>query len=208
MWSGALPPSVPMSMSAGASASGSNRRRRSCGSMGSNSGRDADSAGRVWGSGTDSIAATREGPKVCRLPAGGEWIRTIGSPSRKEMNPFGNQNRHGGAKSSSRSGSLSSGYRIRCPPLVSHTNLPVATDIDSPHGNGVGSEIFAAQREICFRRRGIRQRLDHAGGVECLDPRTNDHDRREGRCHVPSQRKDDCRTPGAEKNRKVAAVVA
>jgi hypothetical protein len=24
------------------------------------------------------IAATREGPKVCRLPAGGRWIRTIG----------------------------------------------------------------------------------------------------------------------------------
>ena len=26
-----------------------------------------------------SIAATREGPKVCRLPAGGGWIRTIGT---------------------------------------------------------------------------------------------------------------------------------
>jgi hypothetical protein len=28
-------------------------------------------------------------------------------------------------------------------------------------------------------RLGIR--VDHAGGVECLDPRTNDHDRRVGR---------------------------
>src|SRR5215472_116146 len=74
-------------------------------------------------------------------------------------------------------------------------------------GNGAGSEIFAKRRDICFRRRGVRQRLDHAGDVECLDPRTNDHDRREGRCHVPSRRKDDCRAPGAE-NRKVAAVVA
>src|SRR5262249_42140999 len=29
-----------------------------------------------------SIAATREGPKVCRLSAGGKWIRTFGSARR------------------------------------------------------------------------------------------------------------------------------
>ena len=31
------------------------------------------------------------------------------------------------------------GVRIRLPPAVSHTNLPVATDIGSPHGNSAGS---------------------------------------------------------------------
>ena len=46
-----------------------------------------------------------------RLAAGGDWIRTIGSPSRKKRIPFGNRNRHGGDKSPSRSGSLSSAYR-------------------------------------------------------------------------------------------------
>ena len=43
--------------------------------------------GRVSGSATDSIAATREGPKVCRLPAGGRWIRTSGS-AREALSRF------------------------------------------------------------------------------------------------------------------------
>jgi hypothetical protein len=36
-------------------------------------------SGDSWLISDDSIAATREEPKVCRLPAGGRWIRTIGT---------------------------------------------------------------------------------------------------------------------------------
>jgi transcriptional regulator with XRE-family HTH domain len=38
-------------------------------------------SGDSWLISDDSIAATREGPKVCRLPAGGRWIRTLGPPA-------------------------------------------------------------------------------------------------------------------------------
>jgi hypothetical protein len=59
--------------------------------------------------------------------------------------------------------------------------LPVATDIDSPHGDGAGSEIFAKQRDIASGGGVFANASIMPAVFECLDPRINDHDRREGR---------------------------
>jgi len=57
--------------------------------------------------------------------------------------------------------------RIRFPPPVSHTNLPVATDIGSPHGSSAGSSHRPSLKaQIRTRRRRIsrcaRSELDEA----------------------------------------------
>ena len=91
-------------------------------------------------------------------------------PVAKEMNPVGEPQ-----PSRRRRKSISKRYLIfrvpkRFPSTGESYDLAGATDIGSPHSYGAGSEIFAKQRDICFRRRwAVRQRLDQAGGgVECL----------------------------------------
>ena len=58
-------------------------------------------------------ADCRAGQVRSGLPAGGRWIRTVGPPLSKEVNPFREREPSWRRQSPSRSGSLSSGYRRR-----------------------------------------------------------------------------------------------
>jgi len=49
-----------------------------------------------------------------------------------------------------------------------------STNRYSSPDRGTTPTILSKSRCVRMRAR-VRQRLDHAGGVECLDPRTNDH---------------------------------